>query len=115
VTSPRSIEVRIDGQTLTIDVPLTLRRIGGRKRVVSPPGATAWAPPRPEIQASWRRSKLAGLEHNAVLDPAIYYLAASKGLPYHYVAAVGTADRSIATPAGPGAAELDRLLGRVLG
>lgn len=27
--------------------------------------------PRPEIQASWRRSRLAGLEHDAVLDPAV--------------------------------------------
>lgn len=62
-----------------------------------------------------RSSHVVELLDGAVLDPAIYYLAASKGLPYHYVAAVGTADRSIATPAGPGAAELDRLLGRVLG
>jgi hypothetical protein len=41
MTPSRGIAVSIDGQTLTIRVPLTLRRIGGRKRVVSPQGATA--------------------------------------------------------------------------
>ena len=35
LTSPRGINVSTDGQTMTICVPLTLRRIGGRKRVVS--------------------------------------------------------------------------------
>jgi hypothetical protein len=37
-----------NGQTLTIRVPLTLRKRGGRKQVVSPEGA-CWGQPRPRV------------------------------------------------------------------
>ncbi len=37
-----------NGQTLTIRVPLTLRKRGGRKQVVSPEGAH-WGAPRPRV------------------------------------------------------------------
>jgi hypothetical protein len=33
-----------DGRTITVHVPITLRHQGGRKQVVSPPGATPWIP-----------------------------------------------------------------------
>ena len=36
------------GRTLTIRVPLTLRKRGGRKQVVSPEGA-CWGQPRPRV------------------------------------------------------------------
>lgn len=35
-----------DGRTLTVRVPLTVRKRGGRKQVVAPEGAT-WGAPRP--------------------------------------------------------------------
>ena len=37
-----------DGRTLTVRVPLTLRKRGGRKQVVSPDGAS-WGAPRPRV------------------------------------------------------------------
>lgn len=37
-----------DRRTLTVRVPLTLRKRGGRKQVVAPEGAT-WGAPRPHI------------------------------------------------------------------
>ncbi len=37
-----------DGRTLTVRVPLSLRKRGGRKQVVLPKGAT-WGAPRPRI------------------------------------------------------------------
>jgi hypothetical protein len=37
-----------DGRTLTIRVPLTLRKRGGRKQVVTPEGA-CWGQPRPRV------------------------------------------------------------------
>jgi hypothetical protein len=40
------------GQTLTIHVPLTLRRRGGRKQIVSPVGNAPWAPWRPHIDST---------------------------------------------------------------
>jgi hypothetical protein len=37
-------EVTCDGRSVTVQVPLTFRRRGGRKMVVSPDGQSAWAP-----------------------------------------------------------------------
>jgi hypothetical protein len=37
-----------DGRTLTVRVPLALRKRGGRKLVVAPAGVT-WAAPRPRV------------------------------------------------------------------
>jgi hypothetical protein len=37
-----------EGRTLTVRVPLTLRKRGGRKEVVAPDGAT-WGMPRPRV------------------------------------------------------------------
>jgi hypothetical protein len=33
-----------DGCTITVHIPFTLRRQGGRKQVVTPAGATSWTP-----------------------------------------------------------------------
>ena len=38
-----------DGRTLTVRVPLKIRRHGGRKMIIAPEGATPWAPPRARI------------------------------------------------------------------
>lgn len=36
-------------QTITVEVPFVIRRRGGRKEVITPDGAPAFAPPRPRI------------------------------------------------------------------
>src|ERR1700676_4793220 len=33
-----------DGRTMTVHIPITLRHQGGRKQVVTPPGAAPWIP-----------------------------------------------------------------------
>lgn len=38
-----------DGRTMVVSIPITLRRQGGRKRVVNPASATAWAAPPPRV------------------------------------------------------------------
>jgi hypothetical protein len=38
-----------DGQTVTVRVPLKIRRHGGRKLIIAPEGAPPWAPPRARI------------------------------------------------------------------
>src|SRR3954467_6702278 len=38
-----------DGQTVTVRVPLKIRRHGGRKMIIAPKGAAPWAPPRARI------------------------------------------------------------------
>src|SRR3954454_1151696 len=40
------------GQTLTVRVPLALRKRGGRKLVVTPEGASAWTPPRARVDSA---------------------------------------------------------------
>ena len=40
------------GQTVTIRVPLTIRRRGGRKQIVSPAGSAPWTPSRPHIDST---------------------------------------------------------------
>jgi hypothetical protein len=47
MTDP-AILARVE-RTLTVHVPLTLRRRGGRKLVVTPDGEPAWAPPRARV------------------------------------------------------------------
>ena len=42
-------EISQDGSTLTVRVPLTFRKRGGRKLVIVPPGVDQWAPPRPRV------------------------------------------------------------------
>jgi len=43
-----SATLSADGRTLTVRVPMTIRRRGGRKLVVAAEGA-AWAPERREV------------------------------------------------------------------
>jgi hypothetical protein len=42
-------EISKDGGTLTVRVPLTFRKRGGRKLVIAPNGSDTWAPPRPRV------------------------------------------------------------------
>jgi len=43
------IEISADGNALTIHVPLTFRKRGGRKVVVSPAGQEQWRPRQPRV------------------------------------------------------------------
>ncbi len=45
--------VSADGETITVHIPLTFRKRGGRKLVVTPDGAE-WAP-RPRVDMQWSR------------------------------------------------------------
>jgi hypothetical protein len=42
-------EITPDGSTLTVRVPLTFRKRGGRKLVIAPNGSESWAPPRQRV------------------------------------------------------------------
>ena len=92
VTSHRAIDISTDGRTMTIRVPLALRRIGGRKRVVSPPGATAWMPPRPEINSPLLHALVRAFHWQSLLEYGHYAsvneLAKAHDKNASYVAAV---------------------------
>ena len=38
-----------DGRTMRVSIPISIRRQGGRKKVVMPSQAPAWSPPRPRV------------------------------------------------------------------
>jgi hypothetical protein len=46
---PPAFELAKDGGTLTVRVPLTFRKRGGRKLVIAPYDSDSWAPPRPRV------------------------------------------------------------------
>ena len=68
-----------DGQTVTVRVPLKIRRYGGRKLIIAPEGAAPWAPPRARIDNTmvkaitrafrWRRLLEEG-QYNSVVELA---------------------------------------------
>lgn len=79
--------VSADGETITVNIPITFRKRGGRKRVVTPDGAE-WAP-RPRVDNAmvkalarafrWRKLLDAGA-HGTLVD-----LAKAKKLAPSYV------------------------------
>lgn len=38
-----------DSRTMVVSIPISFRRQGGRKRVVTPANAEAWSPPKPQV------------------------------------------------------------------
>ncbi|WP_419694808.1 hypothetical protein ACN2CC_31775 [Mesorhizobium muleiense] len=49
-------EINRDGTTLTVSIPLAIRKRGGRKVIVSPAGAEPWVPSRPRIDNTLLRA-----------------------------------------------------------
>ncbi|MCA1393775.1 hypothetical protein I6F20_32680 [Bradyrhizobium sp. IC3123] len=38
-----------DGRTMVVSIPISFRRQGGRKRVVTPASVDTWSPPKPQV------------------------------------------------------------------
>jgi hypothetical protein len=49
-------EINRDGTSLTVSIPMAIRKRGGRKLIVSPAGAAPWAPSRPQIDNTLLRA-----------------------------------------------------------
>ena len=82
----------VDGETLTVQIPLRLRKRGGRKLMVVPEGATAWAPQPARVDSAmvkalarahrWRRMLESG-EYASVTE-----LAAAEKINQSYLCRV---------------------------
>ena len=61
-----------DGKSITVRVPLALRRIGGRKLVVTPEGELPWAPARPVIDGPLVNALARAFRWKNLLDTGRY-------------------------------------------
>ena len=60
------------GQTLTIEVPFTIRKRGGRKQVITPDGASAWTGPRARIDSTIIKAVARGFRWRKLLETGVY-------------------------------------------
>ena len=84
-------EISPDGQAVTVRVPLTLRRRGGRKVVVAPDG-TAWVPSRPRVDNSMVKALARAHRWKWLLESGAYAsvteLAAAEKIAQSYMCRV---------------------------
>jgi len=62
--------ISADSETITVHIPLTFRKRGGRKRVVTPDGA-AWAP-RPRVDNAMVKALARAFRWRTMLDTGVY-------------------------------------------
>jgi hypothetical protein len=82
--------VSADGDTITVHVPITFRKRGGRKLVVAPDGAV-WAP-RPRVDNAMVKALARAFRWRRMLDEGVHAtieeLAKSKGIAKTYVSGI---------------------------
>jgi hypothetical protein len=82
-------EMSPDGRTLTVRIPFAIRKRGGRKLVIAPAGAEAWAPPRPRVDAAMVKALARAFRWRRMLESgeftSITELAAAEKINQSYV------------------------------
>ena len=82
--------VSADGETITVHIPLTFRKRGGRKLVVTPDGAE-WAP-RPRVDNAMVKALARAFRWRKMLDAGVHAtledLARAKGVAPSYVSRI---------------------------
>jgi hypothetical protein len=80
------------GETLSVDIPLRIRRRGGRKVMLSPDGASAWAPPRARVDSAMVKAIARAYRWRSMLEHGEYAsvteLAAAEKINQSYVCRV---------------------------
>jgi hypothetical protein len=66
-----AVSLAKNGRTLTVRVPLALRKRGGRKLVIVPEGAT-WAPPRPRVESTLVKAMARAFRWRKLLETGVY-------------------------------------------
>ena len=82
-------EISRDGTAITVHVPLSFRRRGGRKLVISPSGHEQWAPPRPRIDKPLVKALARAFRWKEMLEsgryPTVNELAKAENMNSSYV------------------------------
>ena len=85
-------ELSPDQRTVTVSAPLAFRRRGGRKQVVAPEGAPAWAPRQREIDSTLVKALARAFRWRRLLEDGDYAtceeLAAAERINASYVSRV---------------------------
>ncbi|WP_419695541.1 hypothetical protein ACN2CC_03070 [Mesorhizobium muleiense] len=85
-------ELSPDGKSLTVHLPLTLRKRGGRKIIISPAGAQQWTPARPRIDSTLIRALARAFRWKHMLEigefATVIELAAAERLDRSFVSHV---------------------------
>lgn len=63
---------RLEGQTVTVHIPMRLQRRGGRKLIIAPNGAEAWAPPVPRPDSTLVRALARAHRWRRLLESGAY-------------------------------------------
>ena len=91
-TAPPRVEVSRDGTAMTIHVPLSFRRRGGRKLIVSPAGYEQGAPARPRVDGPLLKALVRAFRWKDMLEhgrfATVNELAAAEHINASYVAHV---------------------------
>ena len=85
-------ELSPDGKSLTVHLPLTLRKRGGRKIIISPAGEQPWTPSRPRVDSTLVRALARAFRWKDMLEGAqfstVSELAAAEKLDRSFVSHV---------------------------
>lgn len=70
---PRAIQTSVskDGSTATVSIPVTFRQRGGRKQVMTPPGATLWSP-APRVDTALLKAVVRAHRWRRILESGEY-------------------------------------------
>ena len=81
-----------DGRTLTVRVPMTFTKRGGRKLVISPDGAPSWAPARQRVDNAMIKALARAFRWRKMLETGAYgtveEIAATEKINASYVSRV---------------------------
>jgi len=63
---------KLDGSTIIVRIPMTWKRLGGRKAIVAPDGGDAWAPAKPRPDETLIRALARAHRWKGMLDEGRY-------------------------------------------
>lgn len=64
--------VTSDSDTITVHVPLSFTRRGGRKQIVLPDGTSSWAPPRARVDNTMVKATARGFRWRKLLEAGVH-------------------------------------------
>ena len=81
-----------EARTVTVEIPFTIRKRGGRKQIITPDGASGWVSPRARIDNTMIKAIARGFRWRKLLETGVYgtleEIAAAEKINPSYVSRV---------------------------